>query len=253
VIAQRTGISVVADFRTADLAAGGEGAPLVPFFDKYFFGQGPARAMQNVGGIGNVTLVGRGLPTVAFDTGPGNCLIDIAAHIASRGRLRYDQHGWLALRGCVDHRSVERLWRHAYFRRPPPKSTGRELFNEELLRSTFGARLRRQPLDVLATLTYFSAFSIAESYRRFLPRSLREVVVSGGGMHNRTLLGHLSRLLSPTPVRPITRYGLPAQAKEPAAFAFLGLRALHGRVNHLPSTTGAAQACLLGSVTHALD
>ena len=128
VIAHRTGIPVVADFRPRDLAAGGEGAPLVPAFDEAFFGGGPIRALQNIGGIANVTVVGRGLRPLAFDTGPGNCLMDLAARRASGGRLRYDAGGRLALRGRINHRAVERLWRHPYFRRHPPKSTGPELF-----------------------------------------------------------------------------------------------------------------------------
>jgi len=249
VIAQRTGIPVVSDFRARDLAAGGEGAPLVPYFDKVFFGRGPARALQNLGGIANVTVVGRRLPTLAFDTGPGNCLIDWLAARATRGRLRCDVGGRLAARGHIDYRAVTRLWRLPYFRRRPPKSTGRELFSEELLRTIFGSTLARAPLDTLATVTYFTAYSIAESYRRFIPHRLREVIVSGGGVRNATLMRHLADLLAPVPVRSIERFGLHAQAKEPTAFAFLALRALHGRINHLPETTGARTACVLGSIT----
>ena len=249
VIAHRTGIAVVAHFRERDLAAGGEGAPLVPFFDEAFFGNGPVRAMQNLGGIANVTVVGRGVQPLAFDTGPGNCLIDLAADRASGGRLRYDPQGHLALRGRIDHRAVGRLWRHPYFRRPPPKSTGRELFNEAWLRQIFGSRRGRAWHDVLATVTYFTAYSVAESYRRFMPHRLHEVIASGGGVYNRTLMDHLGTLLAPVPVRSIERYGIPAQAKEPMAFAFLALRAIQGRANHVPHTTGASSACLLGALT----
>lgn len=249
VIAQRTGIPVVADFRAADLAAGGEGAPLVPYFDERFFGGGPPRALQNIGGIANVTVVGRELTPLAFDTGPGNCLIDLIARRATRGRAAYDAHGHLALRGRIDHRAVAQLWRHPYFRQPPPKSTGRELFNERLLADVFGSRLARAPRDVLATVTYFTAYSIAESYRRFIRHRVREVIVSGGGVRNRTLMSHLSRLLTPVPVHPIDRYGMAAQAKEPVAFAFLALRAIRGQINHLPSTTGARRPVILGTIT----
>ncbi len=249
VIAQRTSIPVVANFRARDLAAGGEGAPLVPYFDEVFFGGGPARALQNIGGIANVTVVGHGLTTIAFDTGPGNCLLDLAAQRATKGRARCDLNGHMALTGRIDHRAVERLWRQPYFRQPPPKSTGRELFNDTLLRQIFGERRAQRASDVLATLTYFTAFSIAESYRRFIRQRLREVIVSGGGVRNRTLMAHLARLLAPVPVRSIEQYGIPAQAKEPVAFAFLALRAIHGRVNHLPATTGAKTACILGAMT----
>lgn len=249
VIAQRTGLPVVADFRARDIAAGGEGAPLIPAFDEAFFGGGPVRALQNIGGIANVTVVGAGVRTRAFDTGPGNCLIDLMARRVSRGRLRYDAAGQLARRGRVDVRAAERFWRHPYFRRPPPKSTGPELFNEPLLRQLFGARVTGAPLDVLATVTYFTAYSIAQSYRMFLDRRVREIIVSGGGVRNRTLMDHLSRLAAPVPVRSIERYGIPAQAKEPAAFAYLALQALRRRPNHLPETTGASTRCLLGSLT----
>ena len=249
VIAQRTGIPVVADFRPRDIATGGEGAPLVPYFDQVFFGGGKVRALLNLGGIANVTVIGRAIRPTAFDTGPGNCLIDMAARRASRGRLRYDPHGHLARQGRIDHRAVERLWRHPYFRRNPPKSTGRERFNETLLRDVFGRRLAAAPDDVLATVTYFTAYSVDGSLRRFVPHRLRELIVSGGGVHNRTLMHHLARLLAPVPVHSIERYGIPAQAKEPAAFAFFARCAIQGRVNHLPETTGASTACILGSIT----
>ena len=249
IIAQRTGIPVVANFRPRDLAAGGQGAPLVPYFDEAVFGDGPIRALQNIGGIANVTVVGRACPTIAFDTGPGNCLIDLLVQRMTRGRLRYDARGHLALTGRIDHRAVERLWRHPYFRQAPPKSTGRELFNESLLRHIFGARLTQSPKDVLATITYFTAFSIVESYRRFVPHRLREIIVSGGGVHNRTLMSHIGTLASPIPVRSIERYGIPTQAKEPVAFAFLALRAFRHQINHLPRTTGARTACILGALT----
>ena len=249
VIAQRTGLPVVANFRPRDIAAGGSGAPLVPYFDDAFFGRGAVRALQNIGGIANVTIVGRGIDPIAFDTGPGNGLMDLLAQRISRGRLRYDRCGHLALRGRIDHRAVERLWRHPYFRMPPPKSTGRELFNAHVLRDVFGSAMSRAPLSALATITYFTAYSIVESYRRFVPHRLREIIVSGGGVYNRTLMDHLSRLAAPIPVRSIARYGIPPQAKEPAAFAYLALRALQGRVNHLPSTTGAHQTCILGTLT----
>jgi len=248
VIAERTGIPVVADFRPRDLAAGGVGAPLVPYFDQAFFGHGLPRALQNIGGIANVSLVGRHVKPIAFDTGPGNCLMDLTVQRMTRGRLRYDAGGRLACHGRIDQRLAARLWRHPYFRKTPPKSTGRELFNEQWLRELFGSRWTTAPRDALATLTYFTAYSIAESYRRFLPVRPREVIVSGGGVRNAALMRHLAQLLSPIPVRSIERYGIPAQAKEPVAFAYLALRAVQGSVNHLPKTTGAQGARVLGAL-----
>ena len=124
VIAQRAGIPVVADFRPRDMAAGGEGAPLIPFFDVWAFGDGPPRALQNLGGIANVTLTGGGTTPLAFDTGPGNCLLDLLARLATRGRDSFDRDGHLAAAGRVDHALIATLWKHSYFRRTPPKSTG---------------------------------------------------------------------------------------------------------------------------------
>ncbi|MBI3323785.1 MAG: anhydro-N-acetylmuramic acid kinase [Candidatus Omnitrophica bacterium] len=249
IIAQRTGLPVVADFRMRDIAAGGQGAPLVPFFDEYFFGGGPVRALQNIGGIANATLVGNRLAPLAFDTGPGNCLIDAATRQLSDNRRHFDRDGSIAARGGVDQAAIRRLWAMPFFRRAPPKSTGPELFSPSLLDEAFGRGWRSQPANTLATLTYFTAFSIAESYRRFLPRRPREVIVSGGGALNRTLMAWLRDLLAPATVTTIEEYGLPVQAKEPVAFAFLALRALQRRSNHLPSTTGAQQQAILGNLT----
>jgi anhydro-N-acetylmuramic acid kinase len=251
VIAQRTGIAVVADFRMRDMATGGEGAPLVPAFDAHMFGRGPARALQNIGGIANVTFVGRGITPLAFDTGPGNCLIDAAMRRLSQGRLHFDAGGRRAAAGRADQQAVRRLWALPYFRRPPPKSTGPELFSPSLIDEILGRSWPRRPDDALATLTYFTAFSIAESYRRFLPRMPREVIVSGGSAQNRTLLAWLRELLAPIPVLSSDEYGLPVQAKEPVAFAWLAWRAWQGRTNHLPSTTGAREPVVLGTVVPA--
>ena len=251
IIAQRTGLPVVADFRMRDVAAGGQGAPLVPFFDQYFFGHGAPRALQNIGGIANVTLVGKRIAPLAFDTGPGNCLIDAAARRISRGRCAFDSDGHLAAQGRIDYAMIRRLWAHPFFRRRPPKSTGPETFSEALITDVFGVNWLRRGRDVLATLTYFTAYSVAESYRRLLPVMPRECIVSGGGANNRTLVRHLQQLLDPIPVRSSAAYGLPVQAKEAAAFAFLALRALRGRINHLPAATGARRACLLGAITPA--
>lgn len=249
IIAERTGIPVVADFRQRDLAAGGEGAPLVPFFDARYFGKTSARALQNIGGIANVTVVGRGIRPVAFDTGPGNCLMDVVVQRLTRGAHRFDRYGAMAQRGRIDQMMIRRLWAHPYFRRQPPKSTGPELFNEEWLHTIFRRRWTSPGLDALATVTYFTAHSIAESYRRFVPVRLHEVIISGGGVFNRTLMNHLKRLLHPLPVRSIAAYGLHPQAKEPVAFACLALQALRGRINHLPQTTGASGPRILGTLT----
>ena len=252
VIAERTGIAVVSHFRQRDVAAGGEGAPLMPFFDKYFFGTGPVRAMQNIGGIGNVTVVGRGVEKpLAFDTGPGNGLMDAAMRVITGGAEQYDNHGARAKKGRLSIEAVEKMIKNDYFRRPPPKSTGLEMFGAAFLQDNVGELLRERPDDAMASLNYFTCLTIQESYRRFVfpQHQVEEIVVSGGGAHNRTLMKKLECLFAPIPVLSIEDLGLPAQAKEPVAFAFFGLRALHGKINHLPAATGAAHARVLGSVT----
>lgn len=245
VIAERTGIPVVADFRPRDIAAGGEGAPLIPFFDEYFFGGGRARALQNIGGIGNVTVTGKGTRSFAFDTGPGNCLIDWAVRRTSKDRFPFDAGGAIAAAHPVNMKAVRAMSRHPYFRKKPPKSAGRELFNEKFVPP---ALKRGDPGVLIATLTYFTAHSIFESYRRFIACPVAEIIVSGGGVLNRTIMAHLKALFSPVPVLSIEDFGIPAQAKEPAAFAFFALRTLEGKVNHLPEGTGAKGPRILGKI-----
>lgn len=251
VIAQRTKIPVVSDFRPQDIAAGGEGAPLIPFFDHYFYGHGPVRAFQNIGGIANVTVVGRGLKNpVAFDTGPGNCLMDLAIQRITKGRLLFDRSGKWAAKGCVEMKWIETMACHPYFKRRPPKSTGREKFNERFLNKYLGENFKKRPSDLLATLTYFTAFTIHQGLKRFAPAHLKELVVSGGGALNQTLMDHLKGLFSPTRVLTMEEFGVPPQAKEPLAFAFFALRALRRQTNHLPSTTGATHPVILGKITN---
>jgi len=254
VIAEETKIAVVSHFRERDIAAGGEGAPLIPFFEQYFFGDGPTRAFQNIGGIANVTVVGiNAAGPLAFDTGPGNCLMDEAMRIISRGRKNFDKDGGLAGRGEVDLRKIEQMMKDDYFRDPPPKSTGLDKFGREFLLRFFQKDLQKNPENVLATLNFFTCLSIQEGFRNFIfPKfKIEEIVVSGGGAKNKFLLKNLRRLFNPIPVIPIDKIGIPSQAKEPLAFAFLGLRAIQGKINHLPQTTGAQGQRVLGRVTYA--
>ncbi len=250
VIAEKTKLPVVSDFRPQDIAAGGEGAPLIPFFDDYFFGKGPVQALQNIGGIANVTIVGRGLSRpAAFDTGPGNCLIDLAIQKITKGKRSFDPSGKWAAKGQIQMKLIRRMKKHPYFKKRPPKSTGREEFGEAFLREYFGTRLTRSPYDTLATLTYFTAATIYEGVKRFAPRPPKEILVSGGGARNLTLMHCLKALFSPTHVHSIEEWGIPAQAKEPIAFAFFALRAIRGETNHLPHSTGARRLCVLGKIT----
>jgi anhydro-N-acetylmuramic acid kinase len=244
-IADRTGVTTVCDFRPADIAAGGQGAPLVPYMDWYLWGGKPV-VLLNVGGIANVTLPGRTLAqTVGFDTGPGNCLIDEAMEIAyGRG---FDEGGKVASKGKIDPRLLRRLG-HPYFRRRPPKSTGRELFSREFLLDRARGDLRRRPADVVATLTFLTARTIADAIGRSVRGSLQEVIVSGGGAFNRTLLAHLEWMVWPAAVRPIDVYGFPPLAKEPAAFALLAAEAVRGVAANVPSATGARRPAILGKI-----
>jgi len=246
-IAQKTGIPVVADFRPGDIAAGGSGAPLIPFFDDYFFSEKQGRALQNIGGIANVTFLKKGRTPVAFDNGPGNALMDLAMLKISNGKKTFDKNGQLARKGAILPSVLKQLQRHRYFKKEPPKSTGRELFNTSFLPANLW---REKPEDVLATLTYFTAWAIADSYFAFIPFELGEVLVSGGGALNPVLMEHLKNLLYPADVRSMEELKIPSQAKEPIAFAFLALRAIQGKVNHLPQTTGAKHTCILGKIIH---
>ena len=240
IIAEETGVDVVADFRPRDIAAGGQGAPLVPFFDEFVFGGSTSRVALNIGGMANVTLLGA--RTIAFDTGPGNALIDDMVRRFTRGRETFDRGGRIARSGRIDTRLLARLLRHPYFRKSPPKSTGRELFGPDFAGSI------RPSADAIATLTIFTAQTIAEAIHRFARPFPAEVIASGGGVFNDTLMGHLAWLLAPAPVASSEAYGLPPLAKECAAFALLAARAIQGLPNTIPSATGARRAVSAGKI-----
>jgi anhydro-N-acetylmuramic acid kinase len=242
VIAERLGLTVVADFRPRDVAAGGQGAPLVPFFDNFVFGSGPARALQNIGGIGNVSVVGRGVKAFGFDTGPGNCLIDIATSQVTRGRLTYDKDGKLARRGRVREAAARHLLEFPYFQQHPPKSADRSLFGPAFLK-----RFKLKGNDLIATVTYFTALTIAHQYKRYVPKSVAECIVSGGGLLNPALMEHLAWML-PIPVLPLNDFGVPSEAKEAACFALLAERTLAGKPGNLPLATGARGPRILGKI-----
>lgn len=250
VIAERTGCPVVSDFRVRDVAAGGEGAPLVPLVDHLLFRKpGVRRALQNIGGIANVTLVGDRLEDlVAFDNGPGNMPLDAVARAASNGAEAFDAGGRRAARGRIDAALLAELHAHPYLTQPPPKSTGRETFGKDFvypLLHRYGGRLD----DLLATLTRFVAEAIARSYREVLPAPPQEVFVSGGGALNPTLMGHLEALLAPIPVTTTATMGVDPEAKEAIAFAVLANETLFGRPGNLPSVTGAAGPRVLGKIS----
>ncbi len=256
IVAVQTGITTVADFRPADVAAGGEGAPLVPFVHAALF-RDPrrGRAVQNLGGIGNVTYLPPGAGVVgvrAFDTGPGNIVIDGLVRRLSHGRRWLDVGGARAARGRVDPVLVARLLRHDVFRREPPKSTGRELFGEAYVDAliTAGRRRRLSDDDLIATATALTAASCADAYRRFLlPHGpLDEVLVCGGGTANPTLMAMLRDALPFASVHSTAAHGVPAQAVEAIAFAVLAAATVWGLPSNVPAATGASRPLVLGKI-----
>jgi len=255
VIAERTGVTVVADFRPADMAAGGQGAPLVPYADWVLFCDSTlTRAIQNIGGIGNVTYVPAGAAiddVIAFDTGPGNMVIDGVVALLSGGSESYDRDGIHAARGQVNDELLAWLIQHPYLQRQPPKSTGREEFGEQfVVQAMAHARgLGVEDDDLVATVTAFTAETIADSYRRFLPQPpIDEVVLGGGGSLNPTLCRMIAQRLPGAKLLTHEDFGIPAQAKEPLAFAILGHETVMGRPANVPRATGARHPVILGKI-----
>lgn len=257
VIAERTGIAVVSDFRVRDVAAGGQGAPLVPIADAILFAGDEWRALQNIGGIGNVTVVPPGgdvRGVRAFDTGPGVAIIDAVTRLLNPS-MTFDTDGALAAAGTPVDSVVDRLLAHPYFSTEPPKSTGRELFDrayaESLAADCRSAKPGATPEDIVGTATALTARSIADSYRRFLPEPITEVLVSGGGAKNPTLTRMIERALAPISVRPFADRYFDGEAKEAVAFALLAHLHLESRAGNVPRATGARGPRLLGKLTPA--
>lgn len=256
VIAERLGVPVVSDFRVRDVAAGGQGAPLVPIADAMIFSSPMLwRALQNLGGIGNVTVVppGGDMSGVrAFDTGPGAGVIDKVTR-ALRPELPYDVDGKLAAAGTPVTPVVTVLLAHPYFAAEPPKSTGPELFSPayvaDLIRMCRDERSGCSDEDIIATAVELTARSIADSYRRFIAEPISEVVLSGGGAKNPTLVRAISTALAPLSVRSFDDLFFDGEAKEAVAFALLGYLHLKGRFGNVRSATGARGPRILGKLT----
>jgi len=253
VIAEKTMIPVVADFRKADIAAGGEGAPLTPFLD-YILHRSPdrGRVLQNIGGIANLTYLTAGASTgdvVAFDTGPGNMVIDaVAMRLASEP---FDRDGGIAAKGIVDQGLLDELLGHPYFARSPPKTTGREEFGESYA-TVFLRRCEERRLgleDAAATATVLTVESIARAYEELLPEggSIDEVYLSGGGANNRFMVESLRTRLAPIPVGLSDELGLPGEAKEAVLMAVLANEHLSGNPGNIPGATGARKPVVLGA------
>jgi anhydro-N-acetylmuramic acid kinase len=259
VIAERTGITIIANFRPADIAAGGQGAPLVPYVDSLLY-RHPARGRLalNIGGIANVSVIRAGAQTtavLAFDTGPGNMVIDALAAHFTRGRLRFDRDARLARGGSLLPKLLEELLRHPYFRQRPPKTAGREEFGaayaERII--AWGQRHRARPADLIHTATALTAATIASALARFaFPRArVSDLIISGGGARNPLLVAYLAALLPSLAILPADALGVPGDAKEAFAFAVLAYETWHARANNLPSATGARHPAVLGTIYHA--
>ena len=254
IIAQRTGITTIADLRPRDMAAGGCGAPLAPYFHYIAFKDAKkSRVILNIGGIANLTYIPAGGnidDIIAFDTGPGNCLLDQAVREISGGKEGYDEDGIRAQGGRVNDRLLERLMDDPFIRRAPPKSTGPEHFNLKSLRLSPVKRLRLSPEDLLATLTSFTAHSIAFSVRQFiLPRGrVDQVVVGGGGVRNKALLMNLKVLLAPVPLFTFDALGVQSKSAEAMSFALLAYLTFRGKPGNIPGATGAREKVILGKI-----
>ncbi len=254
IIAQRTGITTVADFRPRDMAAGGQGAPLVPFADYFLFrDKHRNRAVQNIGGIANVTSLPAGCrpgDIIAFDTGPGNMIIDGIVSIISKGKQKFDRGGKIAARGTIDKTILDCLLKHPFLGLRPPKSTGREEFGSRYCDALY-RKMKKKSIpaeNIIATVTAFTAESIVRAYRNFLPRMPDEVILCGGGAHNSTLVKMLRQGLGKSRILTSDDFGISCDAKEAISFAILAYATIKGEPNNVPGATGATQPLVLGKI-----
>ena len=249
VIAEHTGIPVVADFRVRDVAAGGQGAPLTAYTDHLLFtDEGRGRAIQNLGGMGNVTALPAGASSavpLAFDTGPGVALLDGAVHRLTEGAEPYDVDGARAAAGAPLEEALAGWLEDPFFDEPPPRSTGREHFSDARLEAWLARHAARSPADLLATLSELTARSIAISYR-WIGFEIQEVLLCGGGSRNPDLCRRIAARLDPTPVRSLESIGWDPEAREAVAFALLARQHVHGFRAGAPWATGAREARVLG-------
>jgi len=259
IIAAHTGITTVGDFRPADIALGGQGAPLVPYADYLLYRHKKfGRVSLNLGGIANITVLPRAAKpqqVLAFDTGPANMLIDALVSHFTRGRLRFDENAQLASEGRSVPALLDDLLRDPYLKLPPPKSTGREYYGNAYLKKllALGRRYRAKPNDLIRAATIFTALSVVDALNSFvLPKTkIHQLIVSGGGAHNPLILAQLSAALPGVEVQPSGRLGIPEDAKEAFAFALMAYETFHQRPANLPSATGARGPAILGKISYA--
>lgn len=253
VIAERTGIPVVSDFRTRDIAAGGQGAPLVPYVDYLLFRhRRRGRVALNIGGIANVTAIppsARPEDVLAFDTGPGNMVVDALVSELSGGKSRFDRGGRIAARGRLNQPLLEALLRDPYFRRRPPKTAGREQFGKEFVERLIGSGLPLE--DLITTATALTAAAISVGIDRFVhPRmKVDELIASGGGVHNPQMMAYLAAFLPNVAIRTSDEFAIDVDGKEAIAFAILAYETWRKRPSNLPSATGAKRPVVLGKIS----
>lgn len=261
-IAHITGIKTVSNFRAADIALGGEGAPLVPKIDACLLSHPTkTRAIQNIGGIGNVAYLPPNTKPnwqqqiYGWDTGPGNALIDLAVTRLTYGKQTYDHNGQWAAKGTPDRELITQWLEQDFFRQSPPKSTGRELFSQNYLQQCWCDmdRVQLKDSDRLATLTEFTAASIVDSYQRFLPQMPDEVLLCGGGSKNLYLRQRLQARLTSAQISATDEVGMDSNFKEAIAFAVLAYWRVNGIPGNLPQVTGASKPALLGEVHHVIE
>jgi anhydro-N-acetylmuramic acid kinase len=259
VIAARTGITTVGDFRPADIALGGQGAPLVPYVDYLLYRHAKlGRVSLNLGGIANITVLPRACKpqqVVAFDTGPANMLIDALVMHFTRGRARFDKNAQLAAQGRSNPTLLDELLRDPYLKAVPPKSTGREYYGHAYIKKilALGRRHRAKPNDLIRAATVFTALSVVDALNRFVRSKTKidQLIVSGGGARNPLILAQLYAALPGIEVLPSSRLGIPEDAKEAFAFALLAYETFHRRPSNLPSATGARGPAILGKIAYA--
>ena len=253
VVAERTGIPVVSDFRTRDMAAGGRGAPLVPYVDYLLYrDRRLGRVALNIGGIANLTAIAaraRREDVIAFDTGPGNMVVDALVEVYSGGKQRFDRGGRIARQGTVNPDLLRELLRSSYYRAKPPKTTGREQYGEAFVKRLLATGLAME--DLIATATALTAAAVAEGMDRFVrPRmKVDELIVSGGGVHNPVMMGFLAALIPDVALATSSDLRIDPDGKEAIAFALLAYETWRRRASNLPSATGARRAVILGKIS----
>lgn len=246
-LATQLACPVVSNFREKDIALGGQGAPLIPFFDEVIFGKGAPKILLNLGGIANLSVVGKNIKTYGFDCGPANTLIDLACQ--KYRHTPFDKNGAWAARGQADITRVKRLLAQPFFKQKPPKSLDKNTFGLAYLQKHFSDFGPARFYDLLATLTYFTAAGVAQAIAQFVPAAQRkQILVCGGGAQNKTLLSQLHQLTD-LPVQSTLEMGMHPQAKEAAAFALMAVYAMQGKSNHCARATGAKYNTILGRIT----